>query len=76
MAAGVFPTIEAAQRAVCLPHKTFTPRRKAVAVYDELFQLFRKAYFALGTRGANVAPMGDILPELRELAQKSRGAQD
>lgn len=72
MAAGVFPSIEAAQQAVCLPHKTFTPRPQAVAVYNELFELFRKAYFALGTRAAGAVPMGDILPELRVLAQKSR----
>jgi L-ribulokinase len=72
VAAGIFPSIESAQKAVCLPHKTFTPRVTAVRVYDELFKLFRQAYFALGSQDATAVPMGDLLPELRRLAQESR----
>jgi L-ribulokinase len=30
--------------------------------------LYRKAYFALGTRSAEAVPLGDILPELRKIA--------
>jgi L-ribulokinase len=68
LAAGAFPTIEAGQDKLCLPFKVFTPRRAATAVYERLFALYRKAYFALGHRSAEVASMGEILPELRKIA--------
>ncbi len=68
LAAGAFPTIEAAQDKLCLPFKVFTPRRAATAVYERLFALYRKAYFALGHRSAETASMGEILPELRKIA--------
>jgi L-ribulokinase len=70
LAAGTFPTIEAAQSAVCLAHKTFTPEPEAVAVYEELFALYRKAYFALGSPQAAPQAMGDVLPGLRKLAER------
>jgi L-ribulokinase len=69
LAAGTFPTIEAAQSAVCLPHKTFTPEPEVVAVYQQLFALYRKAYFALGSTDAEPRAMGDLLPGLRKLAK-------
>ena len=68
LAAGAFPTIEAAQDKLCLPFKTFTPRPAATASYERLFALYRKAYFALGQRSAEAVPLGDILPELRKIA--------
>jgi L-ribulokinase len=68
LAAGAFPTIEAAQDKLCLPFKTFTPRPAATAIYERLFALYRKAYFALGQRTAQAVPLGDILPELRKIA--------
>jgi L-ribulokinase len=49
------------------------PRQEATAVYEELFLLYRKAYFALGTRSAEAVPLGDILPELRRIASKVAG---
>ena len=39
----------------------------------ELYALYRKLYFAMGTRGANAASMGDVLPELRRIATEARG---
>jgi L-ribulokinase len=68
LAAGAFPTIEAAQDKLCLPFKTFTPRPAATTIYERLFALYRKAYFALGQRSAEAVPLGDILPELRKIA--------
>jgi len=72
LAAGAFASIEDAQAKVCLSYRTFTPRPKAVAIYDELFALYRKAYFALGTRDAPAASLGEVLPDLRELAVRVR----
>jgi L-ribulokinase len=68
MAAGVYPTIEAAQAAVCLPLRTVEPDPAAAAVYEQLYQLYRSVYFALGTRNADAIPLGQILPELQKIA--------
>ncbi len=71
LATGTFPSIEAAQSAMCLPHRTFTPNPEAVKVYAELFTLYRKIYFALGTPNAEPASLGDILPKLKSIAAQS-----
>jgi len=72
LACGAFASIEDAQAKVCLPYRTFTPRPKAAALYDELFALYRKVYFALGTRDAAATALGDVLPGLRSLADTAR----
>ena len=71
LAAGAFSTIEEAQQKLCLPFTVFSPRPDAVAVYQRLFALYRKVYFALGTRTAEAVPLGEILPELRKIAGDS-----
>ena len=68
VAAGVYKSIEEAQKALCFEQKTFTPEPKAVAVYERLFKLYRDVYFALGSRDAKATPLGDVLPELRKIA--------
>jgi L-ribulokinase len=68
LAAGAFPTVEAAQDALCLRHNVFTPEPQAVAIYERLYALYRKTYFALGNRDASPTALGDVLPELRKIA--------
>ena len=70
LAAGAYKTIEEAQEAVCLPFRTVEPDPKAVAVYEELYPLYRDVYFALGTRDAAPAALGRVLPELRKIAAR------
>ncbi len=72
LAAGAFSSIEEAQKAICLPYRSYTPRAKSVAVYDELYALYRKAYFALGHADAAATPLGMLLPELRRIAAAAR----
>lgn len=72
LAAGTFSTIEEAQQAMCLPYRVFQPSSDAAAVYDRLYSLYSKVYFALGTRKADPAFLGDVLPELRRIAEQSR----
>ncbi len=57
---------------MCLDHTTFEPDAKAVAVYERLYGVYRKAYFALGLRNAQPASLGDLLPELRIIAAEAR----
>jgi L-ribulokinase len=72
LAAGAFKTIEEAQKAVCLPYRSYAPRKKSVAMYNELYPLYRKAYFALGQPDAPATPLGMLLPELRRIAVAAR----
>jgi L-ribulokinase len=73
VAAKVFSTIEEAQEKMCLPHLVYEPESGAVAVYERLFQLYRKVYFALGTRDAKAMALGDVLPELKAVAAQVQG---
>jgi len=68
LAAGAFPTVEAAQDALCLKHNVFTPEPGAASTYEKLYALYRKTYFALGSSNASPAALGDVLPELRKIA--------
>ncbi len=70
LAAGVYPSIEKAQKALCPKFRVVKPQAKAVAVYQELFPLYRKLYFALGQPGAEAVAIGDVLPALRRIAAK------
>jgi L-ribulokinase len=72
LAAGEFKTIEQAQSALCPRHRVFHPRAESASVYAELFPLYRKLYFALGSRGAAAAAIGDVLPELRRISASAR----
>jgi L-ribulokinase len=68
LAAGAYATVEDAQDELCLEHRVVTPDAVEAAVYEELYALYRKAYFGLGTRSAAACAFGDILPELRRIA--------
>ncbi len=75
LAAGAFPTIEAAQDALCPKYRVFQPDPKAQEIYDELFPLYRDVYFGFGRRNAGMASFGEILPKLRLIAAKARKVQ-
>ncbi len=64
LAAGTFHTIEDAQKALCPSWKTYAPDPAEAAVYEKLFAIFRKLYFALGE--------GDALPGLRAIRDVAR----
>lgn len=68
VAAGAYSSVEAAQDALCLKFATIEPDPAATQIYEKLFALYRKIYFALGTRSAQPVALGDVLPELRKIA--------
>ncbi len=74
LAAGAFPTVEAAQEAMCLDFTTYAPQPDAVAIYNRLYMHYRDLYFALGTRDAAAVPLGNVLPDLRKIAAEVRGS--
>jgi L-ribulokinase len=48
------------------------PEENAVARYEPLYQLYRKLYFAFGSRNAEAVGVGDVLPQLRAIAEQVR----
>jgi L-ribulokinase len=73
MAAKAFPTIADAQRALCPSYRVVQPDPAAVPVYERLFTLYRKCYFGMGEATASPTTIGDVLPQLREIAAQARG---
>jgi L-ribulokinase len=68
LAAGTFPTLEAAQEAVCPEHVIYQPDPAAVAVYDALYALWRRLYFDFGDPAGD-GRFGDVLPTLIRTAR-------
>jgi L-ribulokinase len=66
LAAGTFKTIEEAQDKICPPHNVYRPDPSEQSVYDQLYALYSKLYFAFGQPAAK--EFGDVLPKLIQLA--------
>ena len=62
LAAGTFKTVEEAQDKLCPSYETFLPEAEAVAVYEKLYPLFSRLYFAFGEPGN--AMFGEVLQAL------------
>ncbi len=75
MAAGAFPSIEAAQDALCPGHRVVEPDRAEAAAYERLYAIYRKLYFALGDRQSPPVAIGEVMPELRRIAAEARGGK-
>ena len=75
LAAGTFKTIEEAQDKICPPHRQFDPDKSEQAVYNELYPMYSKLYFAFGQPAKN--GIGDVLPTLiRVAASRAAGSQN
>ncbi len=71
LAAGTFKTVEEAQDKICPDHVVFTPEPAAQKVYNGLYALYQRLYFAFGQPG--IGKFGDILPTLINTAQRANG---
>ena len=67
LAAGTFESVEQAQDALCSHYKVFRPDISSKNVYDELYSLYSKIYFAFGQPDS--AGFGNILPALIKLSE-------
>jgi L-ribulokinase len=72
LAAGIFPSIEQAQSKMCPKHRVYTPEGKSAAVYEELYSLYRKVYFAFGEESSAGTDLSKVLIRLREIAATVR----
>lgn len=72
LAAGAFPSIEAAQEALCPRYRVVEPDPRERAACDRLYGWYRVLYFAMGRPQAEAAPVGEILPGLKRLSAEVR----
>jgi len=68
LAAGTFKSVEEAQNKICPPYATFSPDPPSQKIYDALFALYKKLYFAFGQ--ASDPALGNVLPELIQISQQ------
>ena len=71
LAAGIFKTVEEAQKALCPSYRTVMPEPRAVAIYEKLFPLYRKLYFSLGQPEGEAIAMGGVLPALQKISAET-----
>jgi L-ribulokinase len=67
LAAGTFKSLDDAQDQMCPEHTIFTPQPAAQKTYADLYELWRKLYFALGDPKAGA--FGDVLPSLIKISR-------
>jgi L-ribulokinase len=71
LAAGTFKTIEEAQDKICPQHRIYEPDHSEQRIYDDLYRLFSRLYFAFGKKDAD---MGDVLPSLIRISASRHSA--
>jgi L-ribulokinase len=69
LAAGTFKTVEEAQDKICPDHTVFSPEPAAEKVYNSLYALYQKLYFAFGQ--PHDPKFGDVLPKLIHIAERA-----
>jgi L-ribulokinase len=67
LAAGTFKTVEEAQDKLCPSYETFQPEPHSGDVYEKIYPLFSRLYFAFGDPGNRM--FGDVLPTLIHTAK-------
>jgi L-ribulokinase len=72
LAAGTFKSVEEAQDKICPPNKVYSPEKSEQQVYDALYPLYHKLYFAFGERDNK---LGDVLPTLIQVAESRNKGQ-
>ena len=71
---GPSPPSEKRRKSFALRIVSTNRSRGVPAVYNELFPLYRKLYFGLGSRNTPAVAIGDVLPGLRDVAERVRRA--
>jgi L-ribulokinase len=67
LAAGTFKTIEDAQNKICPSHRVFEPDKSEQHIYEELYPLYNKLYFAFGDPQKD--GFGSVLPTLIRVSE-------
>ena len=69
LAAGTFRTVEEAQQKLCPTYIEYKPDSSTRTVYAELYGIYRRLYFALGSPTDSL--FGDVLPSLIRVGAES-----
>lgn len=70
LAAGIFKSISEAQERICSPFKVYQPEKSAQRIYSDLYEHYRRLYFAFGEPGKS--EFGKVLPALIQIAKTAR----
>ncbi|MGH9673575.1 MAG: ribulokinase [Bryobacteraceae bacterium] len=70
LAAGAFRSIEEAQDALCPKYRPIEPDPVQAAVYERLYEIYRRIYFSFGRAASPAVAIGDALPALRRIARE------
>lgn len=73
LASGDFPSVVAAQQALCPSYRVVHPDPRDAQVYERLYAMYRQLYFAMGVPGSTPIAMGHVLPVLRSVAAEVQG---
>ena len=69
LAAGTFPSVEAAQEKISPSYVVYSPTKSEAQVYSELYGLYRELYFSFGDPAQK--SFGQVLPKLIEISAAS-----
>jgi L-ribulokinase len=72
LAAGIFGTVEEAQKKMCPGYRVYTPEAEAVKTYEQLYGLYKDVYFAFGDAETPPVKLAGVLEKLRQVAAKVR----
>jgi L-ribulokinase len=70
LAAGTFKTVDEAQDRICATFSVYEPEKSAQRVYADLYEHYRRLYFAFGEPGTS--EFGQVLPALINGAKAAR----
>jgi L-ribulokinase len=71
LAAGDFDAVEHAQDSLCPAFTVYEPQAAEADRAEQLYQLFRRTYFALGSSDDEATKLGDLLPSLRRIRKEA-----
>lgn len=74
LSAGVFDSVESAQRALCPSYRVIEPDPRSRVTYEKLYRMYRDLYFAMGDPSSPAVSIGHVLPELRRVAAEARAS--
>lgn len=66
---GVFRSVEEAQQRLCPEFRVIEPDPAAAPAYSELYELYRRLYFAMGQPESSPVALGEVLPVLRRTSR-------
>jgi Ribulose kinase len=72
LAAGIFGTVEEAQKKMCPGYRVYTSEAEAAKTYEQLYGLYKDVYFAFGDENRPPVKLAGVLESLRQVAAKVR----